>query len=127
MQTQRVPIIVGGSNSYIEKLVEDPVFMFKYKYDTCFIWIDVEQSILNRRVDLRVDQMVIAGLVDEVRPIFIPDADYTKGIRHFGELIKGQKLNWFSIENWRFTLGFLKKECKWRKEEKEQSSSFLKV
>ncbi|XP_069146912.1 adenylate isopentenyltransferase 5, chloroplastic-like [Solanum lycopersicum] len=81
LKTQRVPIIVGGSNSYIEKLVEDPVFKFKYMYDSCFIWIDVEQSVLNRRVDMRVDQMVKAGLVDEVRQIFIPDADYTKGIR----------------------------------------------
>uniref|UniRef100_A0A3Q7HPQ8 Uncharacterized protein n=1 Tax=Solanum lycopersicum TaxID=4081 RepID=A0A3Q7HPQ8_SOLLC len=44
-------------------------------------WIDDEQSVLNRRVDMRVDQMVKAGLVDEVRLIFIPDADYTKGIR----------------------------------------------
>uniref|UniRef100_A0A3Q7ITH4 Uncharacterized protein n=1 Tax=Solanum lycopersicum TaxID=4081 RepID=A0A3Q7ITH4_SOLLC len=66
-KTQRVPIIVGGSNSYIEKLVEDPVFMSKYKYDSCFIWIDVEQSVLNRRVNMRVDQMV--------------KANYTKGIR----------------------------------------------
>ncbi|XP_049344286.1 adenylate isopentenyltransferase 3, chloroplastic-like, partial [Solanum verrucosum] len=57
---QCVPIIVGGSNSYIEKLVEDPVFMFKHKYDGCFIWIDVEQSVLNRRVDTRVDEMVNA-------------------------------------------------------------------
>ncbi|WMV25133.1 hypothetical protein MTR67_018518, partial [Solanum verrucosum] len=81
LKTQRVPIIVGGSNSYIEKLMEDPVFMFKYKYYTSFIWIDVEQSILNYRVDMRVDQMVNAGLVDVVRHIFIPDADYTKGIR----------------------------------------------
>nr|XP_004250601.1 adenylate isopentenyltransferase 5, chloroplastic-like [Solanum lycopersicum] len=80
-KTERVPIIIGGSNSYIEKLVEDPVFMFKYKYDSCFIWIDVEQSVLNRKVDMRVDQMVKAGLVDEVRQIFIPDAYYTKGIR----------------------------------------------
>ncbi|KAG5629948.1 hypothetical protein H5410_001665 [Solanum commersonii] len=54
--------------------------MFKYKYDSCFIWIDVEQSVLNRRVDTRVDEMVNAGLVNEVRQIFIPDADYTKGI-----------------------------------------------
>ncbi len=61
LKTQCVPIIVGGSNSYIEKLVEDPVFMFKYKYDSCFIWIDVEQSVLNRRVDMRVDEMVNAG------------------------------------------------------------------
>uniref|UniRef100_A0A3Q7ITI3 Uncharacterized protein n=1 Tax=Solanum lycopersicum TaxID=4081 RepID=A0A3Q7ITI3_SOLLC len=72
-KTQRVPIIVGGSNSYIEKLVEDPLFLFKYKYDSCFIWIDIEQSILNRRVDMRVDQMV--------------EADYTKGIRRsIGEI-----------------------------------------
>ncbi|XP_015057501.1 adenylate isopentenyltransferase 5, chloroplastic-like [Solanum pennellii] len=81
LKSQRIPIIVGGSNSYIEKLVEDPVFMFKYKYDSFFIWIDVEQSVLNNRVDMRFDQMVKAGLVDEVRQIFIPDADYTKGIR----------------------------------------------
>ncbi|KAH0723813.1 hypothetical protein KY289_006857 [Solanum tuberosum] len=81
LKTQCVPIIVGGSNSYIEILMEDPVFMFKYKYDTCFIWIDVEQSVLNRRVDTRVDEMVNAVLLDEVRQIFIPDASYTKGIR----------------------------------------------
>ncbi|KAG5609607.1 hypothetical protein H5410_020888 [Solanum commersonii] len=49
-------------------------------YDTCFIWIDVEQSVSNHRVEMRVDQMVNVGLVDEVRQIFIPDADYTKGI-----------------------------------------------
>ncbi|KAG5609644.1 hypothetical protein H5410_020925 [Solanum commersonii] len=48
----------------------DPVFMFKYKYDTCFIWIDVEQSFLNRRVDMRVDQMVNAGEIE-------PDSDFT--------------------------------------------------
>ncbi|KAG5629949.1 hypothetical protein H5410_001666 [Solanum commersonii] len=76
--TQYVPIIVGESNLYIENLLEDPVFMFKYKYDSCFIWIDVEQSILNRRVDTRVDEMVNAVMVNEVRQIFIPNADYSK-------------------------------------------------
>ncbi|XP_027768543.1 adenylate isopentenyltransferase 5, chloroplastic-like [Solanum pennellii] len=81
VKTQCVPIIVGGSNSYIEKFVEDPVFMFKYKYDSCFIWIDVEQSVLNSRFYMSVEQMVKAGLVDEVRQIFIPDADFTKEIR----------------------------------------------
>ncbi|KAH0723814.1 hypothetical protein KY289_006858 [Solanum tuberosum] len=81
LKTQCVPIIVGGSNSYIQNFVEDPVFMFKYKYDSCFNWIDVEQSVLNRRVDTRVDEMVNARLVDEVRQIFIPDVDYSKGIR----------------------------------------------
>ncbi|KAG5609610.1 hypothetical protein H5410_020891 [Solanum commersonii] len=39
------------------------------------------QSVLNRRVDMWAYEMVNAGLVDEVRLIFIPDADYTKEIR----------------------------------------------
>ncbi|WMV07704.1 hypothetical protein MTR67_001089, partial [Solanum verrucosum] len=43
--------------------------------------IIVEQSVLNRRVDTRVDEMVNAELVDEVWQIFIQDAYYTKGIR----------------------------------------------
>ncbi|WMV08010.1 hypothetical protein MTR67_001395 [Solanum verrucosum] len=60
LKTQCIPFIVGD----------------------CFLWIDVEQSVLNRRVDTRVDEMVNAGLLDEVRQIFIPDAYYTKGIRH---------------------------------------------
>uniref|UniRef100_M1DKY8 Adenylate isopentenyltransferase 5, chloroplastic n=1 Tax=Solanum tuberosum TaxID=4113 RepID=M1DKY8_SOLTU len=29
---------------------------------------------------MRIDQVVNAGLMDKVRQIFIPDADYTKGI-----------------------------------------------
>ncbi|KAG5610243.1 hypothetical protein H5410_021524 [Solanum commersonii] len=40
-----------------------------------------QQPVLNRRVDMRVDQMVNVWLVDDVRKIFIPNADYTKGIR----------------------------------------------
>uniref|UniRef100_A0A3Q7IUI1 Uncharacterized protein n=1 Tax=Solanum lycopersicum TaxID=4081 RepID=A0A3Q7IUI1_SOLLC len=80
LKTHRVPIIIRGLNSCIEKLVEDHVFMFNYKYNSCYIWIDVERSILNCRVNMRVDKMVNAGLVDEVRKIVIADADYTKGI-----------------------------------------------
>ncbi|KAM3309317.1 adenylate isopentenyltransferase 5, chloroplastic-like [Capsicum chacoense] len=76
-----VPIIVGGSNSYIEKLVENPTFTFKSKYDSCFIWIDVDVSTLENFLHKRVDHMVQAGLVDEVREIFSPEADYSKGIR----------------------------------------------
>ncbi|XP_069147176.1 adenylate isopentenyltransferase 3, chloroplastic-like [Solanum lycopersicum] len=70
LKTQRVPIIVEGSNSNIEKLVEDPVFMFKYKYDSCFIWIDVEQLVLNRRVDMRVDQIVKAANVKTLKELW---------------------------------------------------------
>ncbi|XP_015084280.1 adenylate isopentenyltransferase 7, mitochondrial-like [Solanum pennellii] len=86
MQVDKGLEIVTNKITHTEKhgvlhYLLDPVLMFKYKYESCFIWIDVEQSVLNRRVDKRVDQMVKAGLVDEVRQIFIPDADYTKGIR----------------------------------------------
>uniref|UniRef100_A0A3Q7IVR3 Uncharacterized protein n=1 Tax=Solanum lycopersicum TaxID=4081 RepID=A0A3Q7IVR3_SOLLC len=56
LKTQHVPIIFGGSNAYIENLLKSVLF----------IWIDVEQSVLKRRVDMRVDQMVKAGLVNEV-------------------------------------------------------------
>ncbi|KAG5608104.1 hypothetical protein H5410_019385 [Solanum commersonii] len=70
LKSENIPIIVGGSNSYVEKFVKDPVFMFKSNYDCCFIWIDVAAlPILNSFVCQRVDQMVHA------------DADYTRGIR----------------------------------------------
>ncbi|XP_047269512.1 adenylate isopentenyltransferase 5, chloroplastic-like [Capsicum annuum] len=76
-----VSIIIDGSNSYIEKLVKDPMFIFKSKYNSCFIWIDVDVSILDPFLRKKVDHMVQTGLVDEVRGIFSPEADYSKGIR----------------------------------------------
>ncbi|XP_071695746.1 adenylate isopentenyltransferase 5, chloroplastic-like [Rutidosis leptorrhynchoides] len=77
----KLPVIAGGSNSFIEKLVEDPLFGFLSKYECCFIWLDVSVPVLYSYVQRRVDQMVIEGLVDEVGGIFKPNADYTKGIR----------------------------------------------
>ncbi|KAG5610250.1 hypothetical protein H5410_021531 [Solanum commersonii] len=64
-----------------ELLLEDQIRKFKNLWKTLCSCSNIEQSVLNRRVDMRVDQMVNAGLVDEVRQIFIPDADYIKGIR----------------------------------------------
>ncbi|WMV24928.1 hypothetical protein MTR67_018313 [Solanum verrucosum] len=89
--------------------MEDPVFMFKYKYDTCFIWIDVEQSVLNRRVDMRVDQMVNAAKMNksinnnkfnQKKLVFIMGATRTEKSRlsidlatHFrGEIINSDKM-----------------------------------
>ncbi|KAI5327795.1 hypothetical protein L3X38_027191 [Prunus dulcis] len=77
----RVPIIAGGSNTYIEALVEDPTLRFQDKYDCCFIWLDVSLPVLYNRVSERVDEMVDAGLVDELREMFGPGADYERGIR----------------------------------------------
>ncbi|XP_057964211.1 adenylate isopentenyltransferase 5, chloroplastic-like [Malania oleifera] len=79
--SSRIPIIVGGSNNYIEALVESPQYRFKAKYQPCFIWLDVSVPALHAHVSKRVDQMVAAGLLEEVREIFVPGADYDKGIR----------------------------------------------
>ncbi|KAK9161285.1 hypothetical protein Syun_007626 [Stephania yunnanensis] len=77
----RLPIIAGGSNSFVEALIDDEELNFRSNYDCCFIWVDVPLPILYSSLDRRVDRMVDAGLVDEVRQIFDPKADYTKGIR----------------------------------------------
>ena len=80
-QNGHLPIIVGGSNSYLKKLLEDPTISFHSKYDCSFIWLDVSLPILFPYLDKRVDEMVAAGMVDEIRDFFVPGADYTKGIR----------------------------------------------
>ncbi|KAK9287622.1 hypothetical protein L1049_016058 [Liquidambar formosana] len=76
----RLPIIAGGSNSYIKALVNDDVG-FRSKYECCFLWVDVSLPVLRSFVSERVDRMVEAGFVDEVRRIFDPEADYSRGIR----------------------------------------------
>jgi adenylate dimethylallyltransferase (cytokinin synthase) len=76
-----LPIIVGGSNSYLKKLVEDPAIAFLSKYDCFFIWLDVSLPTLFQYVGKRVDEMVKAGMVDEIREYYVPGADNSKGIR----------------------------------------------
>ncbi|KAK1292341.1 hypothetical protein QJS10_CPB17g01926 [Acorus calamus] len=75
----RLPIIAGGSNSFIEALVDCEEF--RARYECCFLWVYVSTPVLHAFVGERVDQMVEAGLVEEVRSMFEPDADYSKGIR----------------------------------------------
>lgn len=77
----QVPIIVGGSNSYMEALVDDKNNYFKMRYDCCFVWVNVHMPILHSFVSDRVDQMVRNGMVDEVRKVFDPSASYEFGIR----------------------------------------------
>ncbi|KAF8724308.1 hypothetical protein HU200_021337 [Digitaria exilis] len=76
-----LPIIAGGSNTYIKALLdggESPGF--RRRYQCCFLWVDAELPVLNRYIRDRVDSMLEQGLVDEVRPFFRPDADYSSGI-----------------------------------------------
>ncbi|WOL15904.1 hypothetical protein Cni_G24685 [Canna indica] len=78
----RLPIVAGGSNSYIEELVEGSGREFRRRYRCCFLWVDVQQPVLYRFVNERVDRMVERGLVEEVRALFDPDVvDYSRGIR----------------------------------------------
>ncbi|KAJ6853785.1 tRNA dimethylallyltransferase 2 [Iris pallida] len=52
-----------------------------FRYNCCFIWLDVSLPVLDRYVDQRVDCMIDAGLLDEVYDIYKPNADYTRGLR----------------------------------------------
>lgn len=76
-----LPIVVGGSNSFIEALVDEKTSEFESNYEYCFLWVDVSLPILNSFVSDRVNQMVEMGMVNEVREFFSPDGDYTCGIR----------------------------------------------
>ncbi|KAF3793049.1 Adenylate isopentenyltransferase 5 [Nymphaea thermarum] len=81
VRRRRLPIIAGGSNSYIEALVSDEASRFRLRYDCCFLWVDAAMPVLHTFLTDRVDRMVEAGLVEEVRKMFHPKADYTLGLR----------------------------------------------
>ncbi|XP_062184492.1 adenylate isopentenyltransferase 5, chloroplastic-like [Phragmites australis] len=75
----RVPVIAGGSNRYLEALL-DGESGFRQRYECCFLWLDADLPVLHRYIRDRVDCMLEQGLVDEVRGFFRPDADYSRGI-----------------------------------------------
>ncbi|RHN51649.1 putative transferase [Medicago truncatula] len=68
----RLPIILGGSNSYIKKLIEEPTIAFLSKYYYFFIWVDVSLPTLFQYVGKKVDEMVESGMVDEIREYYAP-------------------------------------------------------
>ncbi|KAK7285380.1 hypothetical protein RJT34_20149 [Clitoria ternatea] len=74
---EKLPIIVGGSNSYIEALVEK----FGPRYDWCCLWVDVSMPVLHSYLTRRVDVMRECGMVNELRHFYSPNGDYTRGIR----------------------------------------------
>ncbi|KAG2409724.1 Adenylate isopentenyltransferase [Vigna angularis] len=81
VQNGHLPIIVGGSNTYLTPLLEDPDVAFRSKYNCCFIWVDVLLPVLFPYLDKRVDKMVDAGVVDEIREAFVAGPDCSRGIR----------------------------------------------
>ncbi|KAK4408053.1 Adenylate isopentenyltransferase 3, chloroplastic [Sesamum angolense] len=78
LRRRHLPIVVGGSNSFVEALVDKS---FRSLCDCCFLWVDVATPVLDSFVSDRVDRMVERGMVKEVRDFFKPNADYSKGIR----------------------------------------------
>ncbi|KAF8044949.1 hypothetical protein N665_5951s0001, partial [Sinapis alba] len=100
VERDRVPIIAGGSNSYVEALVNNCVD-FRLRYNCCFLWVDVDKPVLHSFVSERVDKMIEMGLVDEVRRIFDPlSSDYSTGIRRaigvpeLDEFLRAELLNY---------------------------------
>ncbi|KAI9085561.1 hypothetical protein K1719_032404 [Acacia pycnantha] len=87
-QQGNLPMIVGGSNTYLEFLVEHPTLEFRSKYDCCFLWLDVSLDVLFPYLDKRVD---------ETREFYQPGADYSAGIRR---AIGAPELDkYFKVEN----------------------------
>nr|GMD64616.1 tRNA dimethylallyltransferase 2 isoform X2 [Ipomoea batatas] len=64
-----------------EKTAENWGHVDNSRFDFCFICVDASLSALDPFVDKRVDNMIEAGLLDEVFDIYRSDADYTKGLR----------------------------------------------
>ncbi|KAG5051837.1 hypothetical protein JHK87_004035 [Glycine soja] len=78
---QKLPIVVGGSNSYLEALMDDDDYKFRSRYDILCLWVDVEMSVLKSYVADRVDHMFYKGMVDELRPFYSPNGDYSRGVK----------------------------------------------
>ncbi|KAL8249743.1 hypothetical protein R6Q59_006611 [Mikania micrantha] len=79
-----LPLVVGGSSSLIYSLVtkrydqKTDVFngpnlcpiSTEFRYDCCFIWVDVSLPVLNNYLSKRVDEMLDAGMFDELMDYF---------------------------------------------------------
>ncbi|KQK12567.1 adenylate isopentenyltransferase 5, chloroplastic [Brachypodium distachyon] len=77
----RVPVLAGGSNSYVEELVDGEGAAFRERFELCFLWVDVQLPVLKGFVSRRVDDMVRRGLVREVAAAVDPErVDYSRGL-----------------------------------------------
>ncbi|KAF5745259.1 hypothetical protein HS088_TW07G00842 [Tripterygium wilfordii] len=83
----KLPLIVGGSNSFIHALVVDQfnadedVFSTgwnsksistEFRYNCCFIWVDVSFPVLCDYLAKRVDEMLDLGMFEELAEFYNP-------------------------------------------------------
>ncbi|MCL7033957.1 hypothetical protein MKW94_008915 [Papaver nudicaule] len=78
----RLPILVGGSNSYIHAFLakhfdsnsEGSDFKSlaspELRYDCCFLWLYVSPSVLKEYIYRRVQEMLDAGMLEELSKFF---------------------------------------------------------
>ncbi|KAL1568427.1 adenylate isopentenyltransferase-like [Salvia divinorum] len=80
---RNTPIIVGGSNSFIYGLLakafdpdsdvftdSDSAICKALRYSCCFIWVDVSPAVLSEYLARRVDEMMEAGMFEELEEFF---------------------------------------------------------
>ncbi|KAL2905126.1 Adenylate isopentenyltransferase [Bienertia sinuspersici] len=77
LSRHNLPLLVGGSNSYIYALLSGPgpSPTTDLRYDCCFLWIDIAEPVLNNYLVKRVDEMIDSGMVDELSEFYESDFD----------------------------------------------------
>ncbi|CAL5210041.1 unnamed protein product [Lathyrus oleraceus] len=92
---RKLPIIVGGSNSFLHALLverfnpesnvfEDessPSISSDLRYKCCFLWMDISFPVLSEYLLKRVDDMFDSGMVDELAEFYKPGSDNRTGLR----------------------------------------------
>ncbi|KAJ7943149.1 adenylate isopentenyltransferase [Quillaja saponaria] len=85
---RKLPLVVGGSNSFIHALLvdrfdpESDVFdgssstsiSSEFRYNCCFLWVDVSLPVLSDYLSKRVDDMLDSGMLDELAEFYDPEA-----------------------------------------------------
>ncbi|XP_009394636.3 adenylate isopentenyltransferase [Musa acuminata AAA Group] len=98
----RLPVVAGGSNSMVHAAMagsydpERSPFAADWRwrrkrregalrYRCCFLWVDVEAAALAEQLDRRVEEMVAAGMVEELGRYFAAEVESDAGeLRHPG-------------------------------------------
>ncbi|XP_062017901.1 adenylate isopentenyltransferase-like [Rosa rugosa] len=93
---RKVPVLVGGSNSFIHALVVDrfepdcDVFncesvtvavSSELRYDCCFLWVDVSLPVLTAYLSQRVEEMLDSGMFHELAEFYGENSAGRTGLR----------------------------------------------